>query len=63
VSLGAFQGIRGVELSRDALTHDDPCLPIFAHLTKDWTPASQLRTDLARRQAEILGVEERCRVA
>jgi hypothetical protein len=41
------------EMSRDAFTHDDPRLPTFAHLTKEWSPASPLRTDLARRQALV----------
>jgi hypothetical protein len=42
-----------MEMSRDAFTHDDPRLPTFAHLTKQWSPASPLRTDLARRQALV----------
>jgi hypothetical protein len=40
-------------LPRDAFTHDDPRRPTFADLTKQWTPASPLRTDLARRQALV----------
>jgi hypothetical protein len=41
------------EMALDAFTRDDPRLPTFAHLTKEWTPACPLRTDLERRQALV----------